>query len=302
MDPAAKPPRVSVIIPTYNRERYVGRCLQSLVAQTFQDFEVHVCDDGSRDGTAAIVDQFRDRLALSYHWNENFGGPARPRNVGIQHAQGEYVAFLDSDDWWLADKLAESVRCLDAGADFVFHDLYLASRANQRVFLRKSGSRELNVPVFADLMVNGNGINNSSVVVRKRLMQAISGFSEDRNLIAAEDFDGWLRIAQLTDAFVRIPRALGCYWVGDGNISNPARTLSTTEALEEKYRREIGALRASHAIYWPSYVKARANYLLRANRQALGNLSEFDWRRAPFAIRAKAAWMRALLSTRGANA
>jgi glycosyltransferase involved in cell wall biosynthesis len=124
-------PRVSVIVPTFNRARDIGRCLESLAQQTFRDFEVLVCDDGSKDNTREIVERFKDRLELQYRWEENFGGPARPRNIGLSLARGEYVAFLDSDDWWMPRKLEQSVRYLDAGADLVYHDLYFAKRSDQ---------------------------------------------------------------------------------------------------------------------------------------------------------------------------
>jgi len=291
-------PRVSVVIPTYNRARDIGRCLDSLVAQTFRDFEVLVCDDGSKDDTGAIVARYADRLNLKYRWAENFGGPARPRNDGIANARGQLLAFLDSDDWWAPGKLATSVRAIDAGADFVYHDLYLAARAQQRVFLRKSPTRDLTKPVFDDLLANGNGINNSSVVVRRELMERVGGFSEDRNLIASEDYDAWVRIAKLTDRFVRIPQTLGYYWIGDGNISNPRRTVSTLEALELRYASELARLRKTRPLYWLSYDKARANYLAGADERALEGFAEVEAAHAPLQWRVKSAWMRARIGWR----
>ena len=298
MTEAQHSPRVSVVIPTYNRARDIGRCLDSLVAQTFRDFEVLVCDDGSKDETGEIVARYSDRLDLKYRWADNFGGPARPRNDGIQHARGEFLAFLDSDDWWTDGKLAESVRALDAGADFVYHDLHLAQRASQRLFLRKSATRSLSKPVFDDLLANGNGINNSSVVVRRELMVRIGGFSEERNLIAAEDFDAWLRVAKLTDRFMRIPRTLGYYWIGDGNISNPRRTISTHDALEARYAADLAKLRATRPVFWLSYAKARANYLQGADERALAGFDEVAAAHAPLEWRMRTAWMRARIGWR----
>src|SRR5690242_1512065 len=90
---SSRAPRVSVVIPTYNRAREMRRCLDSLVSQSFRDFEVLVCDDGSTDETATVAAAFETRLQLAYHWAENFGGPARPRNIGLHRARGIYVAF-----------------------------------------------------------------------------------------------------------------------------------------------------------------------------------------------------------------
>jgi glycosyltransferase involved in cell wall biosynthesis len=285
-------PRVSVIIPTYNRARDVGRCLDSLVQQTFKDFEVLVCDDGSVDATAAVVEPYKSRLALTYHWAENFGGPARPRNTGLQLARGEYLAFLDSDDWWMPDKLRISVLHLEQGADFIYHDLLIASRRSQKLYWRRSGSRRVSKPVFDDLLVHGNAINNSSVVMRTELLRAVGGFAEDPNLIAAEDYDAWLRVARRTDGFVRIPQALGYYWMGDGNLSNPKRTIRTSEALEARYAQEFSRVRSAQPMDWLSYAKARAHFDLGSYVQASRNLAAVDLQRAPLTVRARTMWMR----------
>jgi glycosyltransferase involved in cell wall biosynthesis len=293
------PPRISVVIPTYNRARDIRRCLDSLIEQTFKNFEVLVCDDGSSDDTAQVVAGYKARLDLSYHWAANFGGPARPRNVGVRMARGEYVAFLDSDDWWTARKLERSLQYLEQGADVVYHDLYLATRPDQKLFLRILRSRGLERPAFDDLLANGSALNNSSVVARRNLLLSIGGFSEDRSLIAAEDYDAWLRIARITDAFVRIPQTLGFYWTGSGNLSNPRRTLTILDALEERYSRELHALGRRRGIYWLRYLRAKA--LLEAGSYELARqlLKEAWWNDAPPLMRLKRLWMLLLSEYRG---
>ena len=284
-------PRVSVVIPTFNRARDLERCLESLVAQTYRDFEVLVCDDGSTDDSADVASKFSSKLAVRYHWEKNWGGPARPRNSGLRLAKGEFVAFLDSDDWWLPEKLGESVQALDAGADVVYHDLYLVAGANRFRHKQKSRSRTLKSPVLDDLLGDGNAINNSSVVTRTSLMREIGGFSEDRNLIAAEDYDAWVRLARLTNDFVRLPHCLGFYWVVSGNISNPMRTVSTTKALEKRYVTELARICASRHVWWLKYTMARAYYLLGNDFDARLALQAVGWLRLPLAIKAKALWM-----------
>src|SRR5262245_8218338 len=166
--PSSSPsPRVSVVIPTYNRARDLRRCLDSLVAQSFRDFEVLVCDDGSTDDTATVAAAFEARLDLTYHWAENFGGPARPRNTGLNRARGAYVAFLDSDDWWAPRKLQMSVLRLDAGADVVYHDLREARSTGRRLYWRRSRVGGLGAPVFRDFLVIGIGLTTSRCVLRR---------------------------------------------------------------------------------------------------------------------------------------
>jgi glycosyltransferase involved in cell wall biosynthesis len=224
-----------VVIPTYNRANDLKRCLDSVVAQTFRDFEVLVCDDGSTDATAELVSLYKGSLNLTYHWAENFGGPARPRNLGLRLARGTYVALLDSDDWWAPRKLAESVCRLDSGADLVYHDMFTVRSSRQRLHWHRQRTRELVTPVFDDLLDRGNALCNSSVVVRREILLRIGGFSEDRSLIAWEDYDAWLRISRVTERFERLDETLGYYWTGGGNVSSPQRMISNLERFKELY-------------------------------------------------------------------
>lgn len=289
--------RVSVIVPTFNRASDLARCLDALEKQTVRGFEVLVCDDGSTDDSAQVVRRYEDRLDVKYHWAENFGGPARPRNAGLREARGKYVAFLDSDDWWTPDKLEVSLRYLERGAQFVYHDLRIVTPSGTPLFHQRSTTRALKAPVFNSLMSTGNVINNSSVVVARSLMQEIGGFSEDRELIAGEDFDAWVRVARLTDAFERLPQALGYYWQGSANISNPRRTLTILDALERRYADDLAQLGQPQ---WIAYERARANYHLGRREIAKSQLAAIDWRGAPLGMRARALLMRMQLQFTGA--
>jgi glycosyltransferase involved in cell wall biosynthesis len=262
-------PRVSVIIPTYNRAADVARCLDSLVAQTFRDFEVLVCDDGSTDETADVVRRYSGRLELSYHWAENFGGPARPRNMGLRLARAAYVALLDSDDWWAPRKLEESVRFLDGGADLVYHDLYSVNSTRRRLYRRKRRTRVLRTPVYRDLLSNGNAICNSSVVVRRDLLLSIGGFCEETALIAWEDYDAWLRLARITERFERIVEPLGYYWNGGGNISSPRRLIDNLKRFIELYVVDGTGASTANAPAWCNYLLGLAHYRLGEHSAAL---------------------------------
>ena len=216
---------ISVIIPTYNRAKVLKRCLNSLREQTFKNFDVFVCDDGSTDETRSVVEDFNDHLNINWLYCENFGGPAKPRNMGIYASTSKYIAFLDADDWGFPTKLEISFYHLNKGYEFVYHDLKVVSEngknPNKVSFML---ARDLKEPVFEDLLKNGNGIVNSSVVTKRNLMLKINGFSENKNLIATEDYDAWLRLSKLNIKFLKIKSVLGCYCLGDDNISSSKKT------------------------------------------------------------------------------
>ena len=99
-------PKVSVIIPTYNRQKLLPKAIKSVLNQTFKNFELIIVDDGLTDNTKEIIKEFQKRdPRIKYIWQENFGAPAGPKNTGIKNSKGEYIAFLDDDDEWLPEKL-----------------------------------------------------------------------------------------------------------------------------------------------------------------------------------------------------
>ncbi|WP_114639651.1 glycosyltransferase family 2 protein [Polynucleobacter necessarius] len=99
-------PFISVIIPVFNRSWQLRRALESLRDQTFRDFEVIVCDDGSSEDIASVVKDFEGNLNIQVIHMSNWGGPARPRNKGLELSRGQWISFLDSDDWWDLNRLS----------------------------------------------------------------------------------------------------------------------------------------------------------------------------------------------------
>ncbi len=235
-------PRVSVVIPTFNRALDLERCLNALVTQTISDFEVLVCDDGSTDNTVEIVQKFNVLLDIHYDYAPNFGGPARPRNRGIKLARANYIAFLDSDDWWLPTKLEKSLAALDAGADLVFHDMWNVTKANQASFKSRIKSNQPGSPVYESLLCSGVAIPNSSIVVKAEILRLIGDINESKEIVAVEDFDMLLRIAQKTDKFLRINDCLGFYWNGGGNISAASgKNIQRTQAVYQLHLHNLSS-------------------------------------------------------------
>jgi glycosyltransferase involved in cell wall biosynthesis len=262
---------VSVVIPTYNRARDLRRALASVISQSWRDWEILVVDNHSEDETARVVEEFREQRMqfLSVH---NHGVIGVSRNLGVAHASGEYVAFLDSDDWWLPAKLERCIHELDAGADVVYHDLYLARTDSSRRRLRRASTRALESPVLADLLERGNALVNSGVVVRRSTLLAAGGLSEDPRVASWEDYECWLRLARITERFHRIDEVLGFYWAGGGNVTAPARTVRNLANLREMYFVAQGRSRDSELPAWIHYSLGRAHSRLGAYGEAAHHL------------------------------
>ena len=167
-------PSVSVVIPSYNHGRFIARALQCLLDQTHSDWEAVVVDNHSQDNTDEVVGRLADpRIRVVKIHND--GVIAASRNRGIREARAEWVAFLDSDDWWTADKLE---RCLafQSDADLIYHRLKVVRDDGRPPMRRVTPSCPLRTPAWRDLVLNGNPIANSSVIVRTRLLAEIVPF------------------------------------------------------------------------------------------------------------------------------
>ena len=204
-------PYFSVVITTYNRAVKLERALSSVLAQTFNDFEVLIMDDGSTDHTSDVIMSIDD-TRVHHYIIPHSGSPSRPRNHALEKTRGEYVAFLDSDDWWSNEKLAICHDYVQRNYDVVYHDLRLV-KAN---FWRSTvGARQLKKPILNNLLIQGNAIPFSSAVVRRSIIRDYIRFDESRDIKASEDYHFWLQISQVTDAFYCAPKILG-YYCNDG--------------------------------------------------------------------------------------
>lgn len=201
-------PRVSVVIPNFNYGRYIGEALRSVIAQTFQEWEVIVVDNFSSDNSQSVVRGFVDPRIKFFQF-DNEGSIAKARNFGSSLSQGELIAFLDSDDFWHPEKLEVQVKVMDKGADLSYHSLRrFGSRGGAFRAWKLSGTRTL-----AHLLAGGNPIATSSALIRKEVLTALGGFPEAKELLAAEDYALWLSVAAGGFTITKCPGALGSYRV-----------------------------------------------------------------------------------------
>jgi glycosyltransferase involved in cell wall biosynthesis len=257
MDQALKP-LISVVIPVFNRAWQLRRALSSLQDQTYKNFEVIVSDDGSTEDIAAVVQEFPDTLKIRLLITENFGGPARPRNIGVQNAQGDWIAFLDSDDWWDQDRLKKLAPYLSGDVDILYHPLKTVK--DDAIKKSREKRQQIGDPIIGNPLkyfaLKGNPIPTSAVVVRLSALQSVGGMSEDRGLISVEDFDCWMTLAEKKYKFFFLNEYLGSYWIGIDAIS--AVSPKQLEAQKLLYQRH-------HQYFDVSYsqaAEARKNYVL----------------------------------------
>ena len=213
-------PKFSVVIPTFNREELVERAIDSVVAQTLQDFEILVIDDGSIDNTRLrLQTKFGNRI--KYFYIPNSGGPATPRNLGIDHASGDWICFLDADDIWHPRKLERVSLAMtgDVDAMVICHDEVVVNTSNGREKIIRSGPWEEDF--YRKFLIAGNRVLTSGTCVRRKLLTDNKlRFDTRADYVIIEDYDFWLRIARLGVRFCFVPSPLATYTVDGNGISS----------------------------------------------------------------------------------
>ena len=184
-------PLVSVIIPTYNKSQYLREAIKSVLNQTYKNIEVIVVDDGSTDNTKEIVESFNDSRII-YIFQEN-KGPAIARNTGIKKAQGEYIAFLDSDDLWLKEKLEKQVDFMEKNSEIGLLGTGCYEVTDKGKIIGKKIFPIKNKILQKDL-IKYNSFIQSSVMIRKEVFDKVGLY--DKSFRESEDYELWLRIAE----------------------------------------------------------------------------------------------------------
>ena len=192
-------PVVSVIIPTYNSSATIIRAIESVFNQAFKSFEIIVIDDGSTDDTRSVLQPLVEKGSIVYRHQENAGcGVAR--NRGVRMSQGKYLAFLDADDYWHAEKLERQVKVFEADSRCVvcYTDPYLVDLHSNLIW--ETMRTELGTPRSGNLLwilPFHNMITLSSSMVPRWAFEKAGGFTEDYKLMMVADYDLWLKLAPL---------------------------------------------------------------------------------------------------------
>jgi glycosyltransferase involved in cell wall biosynthesis len=211
-------PLISVVIATYNRAEYLPGTLRSVFAQTVRDLEVIVIDDGSTDSTQQVLADFGDRITYRYQSNKERGAA---RNHGLAIASGRYVAFLDSDDLWLPNKLEAELARLEANPSSGLAYSRAAYIGEDGRYLGPMRGVAVEGDVLPALVRVGNIVPFGAHLLHRERFEAVGGFREDRSLAGSEDWEAWVRFA-FRYPFVHAPN-LGLFYRihKGGTVANP---------------------------------------------------------------------------------
>jgi glycosyltransferase involved in cell wall biosynthesis len=204
---AEREPAVSVIVPLYDTREYVAAALDSVLAQTFDDLEVIVVDDGSTDGGGQIVQEYAVREPRVRYIRRENSGPAAARNAGIEAAHAAAIAFLDSDDLWLPEKLERQLPLLRD--DTVVHSDALVLRDGAQLGEERIGAHFEPGDVFGYLLRETPTAPLLTTLVSRELLLEHGCF--DASLVGPEDYDLWLRLAAAGVRFEHVPEPLAIY-------------------------------------------------------------------------------------------
>lgn len=235
-------PLVSVIIPTYNRKKTLKRCIDSVLQQSYRNFEIIIVDDCSTDGTMEFVEAEYGNIAdinIIYVRNDSNLGAAASRNVGVSYANGEYIAFHDSDDEWYHDKLEKQmhhfVRCgTHVGA---VYSLFYMNGREQYIYppkhvdmSRKSGY------VFYTLLLNSL-VGMITLVIKKSVLTRVGGFNEQLNSL--EDYELTIRVAQKY-AIDLVDEVLAVAYESENSVGKRAKEKIETQCfIMDTYKNEL---------------------------------------------------------------
>jgi len=262
-------PTVTVVIPTYNRAHLIGRALRSVLAQTHQDFEIIIVDDGSSDDTEEVINNYPDQRITYYRHGRNRGGSVA-RNTGIELAKGRFIAFLDSDDEWLPRKLEKqvgiSLKSESPDSIVVYTGLlYLDGRDSKTI--------KAEIPLrsgwlFSHLLLDNVVGGCSAVMVPRKCLDVVGTF--DETLHSSQDLDLWIRLSKRFPFFA-VNEVLCRVYVHEARITQDVQAkVQARERIFEKHSQEIRKNRKAHGYYHFKTAKIYChNGFLREGRKEL---------------------------------
>lgn len=264
-------PTVSVIIPTYNRAHLIGGAIQSVLDQTYQDFEIIVVDDGSTDNTAEVVKSFNEQRIKCIRHDKNRGGSAA-RNTGIKAAKGEYIAFQDSDDEWFIEKLEKQMKIFETAPPEVgvVYTGFWKIENDKKIYIPSSWFTQKEGNIHKELL-KGNFVTTQSVVIRKKCFEKSGMF--DENLPRLQDWELVIRLSKYYNFKCIDEPLLNSYYTSNSISANHEALIKAVELILTKHFNDFAKdrkLLSNHyfyignLLYSDGQIKKGRDYLIKS--------------------------------------
>jgi len=222
--------KFTVIIPCFNGEKFIERAINSVLEQTYSNYELIVINDGSTDRSALLIQNLQSKRKFKVIDQRNSGLGAA-RNAGISAANGDFICFLDADDYWVDTKLEIVSNILDSkNVDLICHDEYILKNN----FI-KGVNRYGPYITFNDLLFKGNCLSPSAVCVRRKSLNELGCFTLDPLAHGVEDYDLWLKLAKCGCKFFYLHETLGYCQIHDNNMSSDSTFRDREDYLLKNY-------------------------------------------------------------------
>lgn len=255
-------PLISIIIPCFNCSTFIIEAISSVIDQNYTSIEIIIIDDGSVDGSAEIADQYGSPVKVIRQKNQ---GPAAARNRGIRESKGEFIAFLDGDDVWLPNKLADQVRFLQENqdVDIIYGDFKRWPANNNGKYPPpgqfisnnedSSFDPDLSGWIYHKLLLDSS-ICIITALIRRTLYDKLGGF--DEGLRTGEDYDFWLRASRITQAH-KLRRAVALYRTNPSSTTHIPRPMNNEHYVLDRIIKKYGLLGPNGATVTDEEMKQR---------------------------------------------
>ena len=257
-------PKVSIILPTYNRAHIIEKAIQSVLNQTYQDFEIIIIDDGSKDDTKKIIRGFQEKdNRIKYIRFEENKGAAAARNAGIKMSKGEYITFQDSDDEWVIDKLEKQMKVIETSSEnIVIYCGFWRIDGDEKTYIPDINISNREGNIHKELL-KGNFVDTPSILLPKKNLEKIGMF--DENLLRLQDWDLSIRLSKYYN-FKLIDEPLYIsYLLSDSISANDETFIPSIRIILFKYLDKINKDFKKNRKTWSIKLNSIAKYYLDNN-------------------------------------
>lgn len=282
---------VSVVVPVYNGASYLSATVESILTQDFEDFELLLIDDGSSDDSITIIRELAEMDSRIKPYFKDNGGVANARNFGIDHAEGEFIAFCDQDDLWLPEKLSKQMPLFQNEVVGLVYSGTVIQHENYGKTAKPGFEKKYRGSIFEQL-ITGNVVPSCTVVVRKRLLDQVGRFDDDRALMGVDDWHLWLKLSMVCQ-FDYVPDHLATHIFHGDNYSlndekmHAAELLCLSKIQQEESIQGIevqwsSIISSLHARYALSYLNS-ADFRLAGKAFSDASRAQFSFKTALYA-------------------